>query len=141
VIRAATINDLAAIMEFAEPVWNEIQPGFPVHRGQSAATLRALINSDLGLVAVLDDDAIFGMIVGACSPSLWAQGMSAVSYLRWVTPERRGRWGHVMTRYFEAWAKDCGAKVVGLSQTGRDARAYYERLGYSEAEMMYFKAI
>lgn len=140
-IRAATVDDLPAIMYLAEPVWSEIQPGFPVHHATAAATLRNLITSPDGLVAVLYDGAIFGGVVGHVSPGLWSRGMQAVSTLRWVDPARRGRWGHVLVRHFEQWAQERGARVMGVSQTGREATAYYERLGYAPAEMMFWKAI
>lgn len=141
-LRDAELSDLPAIMAMADPVWAEIQPGIEVHRGQAAATLRGLIASPDGLVSVLDDGAgLFGGLVAACSASLWTQGMSAVCYLRWVAPDRRGRWGHVLTRRFERWARLRGARIAGLSQTGRAATGYYERLGYTPAERMFFKVL
>lgn len=140
-IRAATFDDLAEIMDLASQVMAELQPEYPFHRGVAAATLRQRIDSPHALVAVADNGAIFGGLTAQLSPAPWAKGMQATCDLRWIAPDHRGRWGHKLIRYFEAWGVSLGAKVLGVSQTGREATAYYQRLGYAPAEMMFWKAI
>lgn len=141
-IRPAVEADLPVLSEMAAPVMAELQPRFPFHRATAVATLRRRMESPLGLVAVLaDEGGVFGGLTAEAFASPWARGLHALCDLRWVDPARRGRWGHALMRHFEAWGRGQGAVLLGVSQTGREAAGYYERLGYHPAEMMFWKAL
>lgn len=141
-IRAATVDDLAEIMDLAAVAMAELQPDYPFHRGAAAATVRDRINGPAGLVAVaMDGDKMIGGLTAQASVAPWCNGLQACCDLRFILPEYRGRMGHKLIRHFEAWGEGLGVKVLGVSQTGREATAYYERLGYHPAEMMFWKAL
>lgn len=139
VIRQACMDDVPQLAVMIAAFRDEVLPGLPLDPATSAATLGALIRSRLGYVAVLDAGGPAGLLVGAASPSPWAQVLVAEERVWWIARDLRGRHARRMVRDFEAWARGIGARAVGLSSTGKSAGGFYQRLGYRPAESMFLK--
>jgi GNAT superfamily N-acetyltransferase len=141
-LQAAQQAQIAEIVAALLCAGSEIAPGVPVSPGVVAATARRLVNSERGFAHVLvENEAVVGVVLGEIGQGLWCPGSVAQCHIRWVAPSHRGRWGDALLSAFEQWALSHGARVIGVSQTGRVAERYYFRRGYASAERMYLKAV
>lgn len=134
-IRQATEADVPACVEMVARFQAEVLPDAPAcHAGTVAQTLRGLIASPRGYAAVLELEGPRGLLLAHAAPSPWAPVLAAEELVWWIAPERRGRWALRMLDDVEAWARDLGAGVLGLSSTGRDIGALYARRGALRCE-------
>ena len=121
---------MPACVEMVARFQAESLPDAPTCHGATVAqTVRGLIASARGYAAVLDLDGPEGLLLAHAAPSPWAPVLAAEELVWWIAPARRGRWAIRMLDDLEAWARSCGAGVLGLSSTGRDIGPLYARRG------------
>lgn len=103
--------------------------------------LEALQDNARGLILVLDIRGVQGFLLGVAQPYAFAHILAAEEIAWWIAPRHRGPWAGAMLDRFEAWAGAQGARLIGLSHTGKSASAMYRRRGYAPAETKYFREI
>ncbi|WP_306150649.1 GNAT family N-acetyltransferase [Roseovarius sp. MMSF_3281] len=141
-LRPAGHDDISALADILRAARAELHPGQAHHAGQCAHTLRRLIGDRMGAVWVAEArGAAVGVMVAQAGAGLWCPGVQADCVLRWVDPAQRGHWARPMQRAFEAWAREIGADVLTVSQTGREAEQFYRAAGYAPAERIYLKGV
>ncbi len=113
----------------------EIVPDYPPHVPTVTASVSALISSARGFVSVLEGDGrLDGFLLGQAMPSPWIPALVAEEMCWWIAPGARGQFGAAMISEFEGWAGEIGARVVGMSWTGKSMARFLQRRGYEPAE-------
>lgn len=99
---------------------------------------------DMIIILAVDGDYPFGMIIGqAGTPSFSSQRVSQ-ELAWWIDPEYRGsRQSLLLLQSYEDWSVRVGCRVtqVAMLEGSVDLRRYYERRGFSPAELSYIKDI
>ena len=143
-IRAAVMSDLLAVermvLAFADAAEQPL-PRERYARAHLGAVLAALIDSRDGYAAVLDlGGAVRGVLLARVSLATLAPVRVADEIAWWIDPPARGGWGVAMLACYEAWAREAGAEVIGLTTLDDRAASLYERAGFRRAELRYAKA-
>jgi hypothetical protein len=141
VIRTATAGDLPAILNQLPGLQAELGLELPFHETAARQTLEAINDSERGMILVLDLRGVQGFLLGIAQPYAFAHILAAEEIAWWIAPRHRGPWAGAMLDRFEAWAAGLGARLIGLSHTGKSASAMYRRRGYACAETKYFREI
>lgn len=83
-----------------------------------------------------------GILAASAVPSPLAPVMVAQELIFWVDPAHRGRAGLRMVRAFEAWARERGCAVIGLSGLD-DPRVsrFFAAAGFTLAENKFLKVV
>ena len=145
-IRRATADDIPSLLVLGEQFADFAPFGIEYSPEGTAAFITALLDAGLVLVAE-QDGVVIGGLLGALAPLWYSPATLAASELAWwVAPEHRGgRSAIQLLKGFESWARECGAKLVVLSdlRVGDDypAGQLFERLGYRVSERAHTKEI
>jgi len=117
-------------------------PGESFAAAHVARGVAARIAHRLGLVLVLDLGAgPVGVLVAEAGAGLWRPALWADELAFWIDPAARGPWADRFLAAYEAWARDLGARLVGLSSLGPRAEQLYTRRGYEPADRKFVKVI
>lgn len=118
-------------------------PGEGFDAGHAARSVAALMAHRLGLVLVLDLGAgPVGVLVASAGVGLWRPVLWADEQALWIDPAARGGpWAARFISIYEAWARDLGVRLVGLSALGPRAARLYARRGYEPADRKFAKVI
>lgn len=109
------------------------------HAGRRVAALMA---HRLGLVLVLDLGAgPVGLLLAQAGETLFRPALWADEIALWIDPAARGAWGPRLVAAYEAWARDLGARLVGLSALEPRAARLYARRGYRPADLKFAKVL
>lgn len=134
-IRAATMEDVPALVAFGRQFHDE--SGLPFDYDDGAATLFAqgVVQSPAGCALISDT----GMLLGVLSPAYTQPGWRMAVEMAWWAE----RGGVALLRAFEGWARAQGAKEVRMTSLATLPRAdrLLRRLGYEAAEVSYRKVI
>lgn len=87
---------------------------------------------------------VCGVILGHVATLPFSSKKVAGEIIWWVDPEHRQRRGSLMLfEAFEFWGKKVGADFLQVTNTRgtTDLQKFYERKGYSEAEITYVKGL
>lgn len=128
-IRPATMDDVARVVDWVEDLRVAVAGPVPVDRSWTARTVAGLIADDAGIVLVSDG----GFIAGALRPTIISPQLIAQE-MGWYARDGSGL---RLLRAFEAWARQRGAALVQLS-TGVDGPDLTRR-GYRRAEQAWVK--
>lgn len=129
---------LESAMEVAEQIHaTSIYANMPLNREKLVAQLSMAGNTapDRFFRLAVRDDVVLGAIFGMLSRTFFDDELIAKDLGWWVRPEARGgRTALVLLQAFEAWARERGARKIGLGQTGvhdiERTRRLFEHAGY-----------
>lgn len=144
-IRQATIADLPAMNDVALEFYEESESlhGFKIERFTALWT--ELLNCELGVIFVLDDGEIEGVIGGMVHPDAYGGDLVAEEFFWFVRKRSRGGFGAFrLYRSFKRWAEDNGAlsiQMVELLDTSTGLGETLRRMGYKPIEMRYAKSL
>lgn len=142
-IRPAVAADKAALIGLARR-FHAAAPLLAAHPFSALAAARtahAHIGQPGALLLVLDLSGIKGALVAHLQPLPFSDALVAHEVAFWIDHEARGRWGVMMIRAYEAWAKAKGAALVGLVSLDGRAGSMFQRMGFAPVETMMVKEI
>lgn len=144
-IREATHDDIPALLDMGMRFHaGSVYAGLLVpDREVTAGTLRMLIQSETGVVFVMDYmGTLTGAVLGALCPH-WVTGETIAVELSWWVDEAHRGSGLTLLSRFEDWARERGAsKVTVVEPAGNPGVAMvYQRRGYQLVEKSWMKAI
>jgi GNAT superfamily N-acetyltransferase len=154
-IRAATLEDVPAIVEMAKRFYPEspypaIYGDMPKEQAAGLAIVAMQGMAEQGivpgvmLVAELDGQLV-GMLCAHIDPATFTPAVIAAELVWWVEPEHRGGMTAVrLLRAGEADAKARGATVfnmAALATSPDEARQILQRLGYAPTHTIYTKRL
>ena len=139
IVRPAAPGDAAAIADLISHL------SYPTTARQMAARLeRIAADKAYATFVTVENNRILG-VVGACLCPLYESDVPAGRILALsVDPAARGRGiGAALVERAEAWFKAQGAEsaIVNSGQQRREARRFYERLGYAATGLRYKKKL
>lgn len=136
-IRPATLNDLPALGRMMAAFHDAAS----VHVGGTfnpivfEARCRQIINHRLGCALVYERNGVCGMLLAQAAQSPFQASLWADEIALWIDPGKRGGFGvFSLVRRYEAWARDLGATITGLSALDDETAAVLQRMGYAPAE-------
>jgi GNAT superfamily N-acetyltransferase len=148
-IRAATFDDLPALVEVARAYHDELHASLPFDPDHVGENFRArTIDTVDGICfCLLDDEVrIAGFLAAATSMHFSAPVKLGVELAWYVLPAQRGRGAGLIDEY-EAWAKWRGYAGCSLSMNelrdparSRALARLYERRGYIQFERCFLKS-
>lgn len=147
-IRYATLDDVATIARLgeqfhAEAAWSDIVD----YRVEDCeASLRAMIESDDGIVLVVDTGEIIGMAGGIATSTYFNQThRTGQELFWWMHPSHRHGWGAKLLNALEDAARAAGCHSWGmicLDKVNPEAMGrLYRRRGYRASEHSYIKVL
>ncbi len=147
-IRSATLSDIDAIVELAEPMYLESNyTALQYSEVQNRRYLGMIIDHDAGTVILAERDGrLVGVYIGMATPVFFSPDIVATDVIMYVLPEeRRGSVGRQLVEAFEAWARSKGAVQIrpGVSIGGNieaPARLYHA-CGYQTSGYAFLKNI
>lgn len=147
-IRDAHLLDLLPITVLAEKYMQEVQcmDNHPISIKALMDNLAATIINTDGCLRVLEvDGVIVGGMWGFICSQFWSEARMAQDVILFVSKEHRGRYGRMIIKDWEQWAKEKGAVEVLLSTaSGINTKGFgslAKHLGYAEAGNVYKKEI
>lgn len=100
-----------------------------------------LVADRRGLALLLETERGGGVLLAVASASPFRPALWADEILFWIDPPARGRWAGALLDHYEAWARDLGASVIGLSALDARAGKMFGRRGYAPAETKYMRRL
>ena len=143
-IRAATRADAADLVRMAHAFHDAIPAlaSVPFNDRIAAQSVMMAIYSPDMLVLALDLEGAKGVLAAQLIRYPLGDAMLAREIIFWIDPEVRGRWALKMLLAYEAWAKDRGAVLIGVTSTmtmDHPATKLFERAGFAVSEVNLMK--
>jgi GNAT superfamily N-acetyltransferase len=128
--RELTVADHPALCQLlrdmhAESPWAK----YPVAEGRAQFILQRLLETQEGTVyrtGLVDEQGLYGVLLAEVTSHMFMDVLVARDVFFYVHPSRRGNAGAVrgLIRDYERWARENGAKVVGMEiSSGIDGNA------------------
>jgi GNAT superfamily N-acetyltransferase len=135
-IRLANQDDASALYGLAK----DFATSFEVHETAFFPTLARVLADPNAYLAVAEDEAIIGYILGFDHDTFFANGRVAWVEEITVREEHRRRGiGWRLMQAFEAWAQTRQARLVALAT--RRAAPFYRAIGYEESAIYFRKLL
>lgn len=145
-IRAATLSDIASIVELGVAFMNESQyhTHLTVNELAHEKLARMLIEAPHGEIFVSERDGEIVGMIGVVATHHPHSGDKVMSELFWyVRPRARGTagLGVRLLRTAEAWAKRNGITKSLVVAPNADVERLYERMSYQRLEVQYIRTL
>ena len=142
-IRPATIEDIPQIVSMGRAFLSSTpyREALVENIDQIAATSRFLIESDQGVIFVVDEqDGLSGMIGMLLFRHHFSGELVAGELVWWMDHEHRGT-GVRLLKQAEQWAARNGAQRIQMIAPNEDVGRIYQRLGYAPIETAYQRTL
>lgn len=141
IVRAATLRDRFAMIRMAKAFLAESGLPLPCDPAHMEATGRRFIEDADKLALVMERDGrVLGMLLAGVATSALAPVKIADELVWWVEPAARGH-GVRLLRAYEAWARDQGARIVGMHAPDDEVAELYRRRGYGRTDTTWMREV
>ena len=143
-IRWATKEDVPALVGMAKQFLSEhYAETLPFNAASMATLLTGLIENPSGFLLVSEQDETVTGTIGILVYDHPFTGLACSSELFWwVDPEARGGLDSMrLLRHAEKWVKTNRIPWMHLVAPNARVKVFYKRLGYSELETHFYKAL
>lgn len=142
-IRVANEGDLAHLTRMAKSFLEESGQPYEFDRAKTKQSFDdALMRNDMLVLLSVEEGKPNGFLVGHVASPLFSHDVAAIEVAWWVRPSHRGQPSNLkMIKQYETWARDNGAKVIGLTYLPdiQNLTTLYGRMGYHRSESNFIK--
>jgi GNAT superfamily N-acetyltransferase len=143
VIRPAHLSEVFAVVSLARNFHAAANMPFKFDAAHFSMTARAWIEAETALCLVLESGGtVCGVLMADVGPLPFEPILVAHELIFWIDPPHRGQPARRMLAEYEAWARDRGCAMIGLSSLN-DARVarLYGAAGFTPCENNFIKMV